>query len=306
MFNWLKRQDIDVKKWDECILQSSQKLIYGLSWYLDTVSPQWEALVKIENEKYVAVLPLTIRKKFGISYLVQPFFTQQLGLYSASTSARDFNFLLNEILSKYLFINYNFNYGNNLSVKSVPDKSIIKERTTYVLSLHSSYAQLTGQYSVNHKRNIKKALRSGVSVREGNEFTEVVDVFRRTKGGEVSELKEEHYENLFEIYEACKKRGCQKLYIAVDRNNKILAGGLFLFFGNRIIYLFGASSAEGKEHSAMMLLFDEIIKKYSDTEYLLDFEGGEISGIGRFYRGFGGVPVQYYRISVSKIPFISI
>ena len=55
-----------------------------LTWYLDIVSPGWEAIVKEEAGCYVAVLPLPVRRKFGLRYLQQPLLTQQLGLFHAA------------------------------------------------------------------------------------------------------------------------------------------------------------------------------------------------------------------------------
>ncbi|MCK4361546.1 MAG: hypothetical protein KAV70_07350, partial [Bacteroidales bacterium] len=79
MIKHLTYQQINKSKWDECIKKSFNGIIYGYSWYLDIVCKHWEALV--END-YERVFPLTTGKKFGINYLYQPFFTQQLGVFS--------------------------------------------------------------------------------------------------------------------------------------------------------------------------------------------------------------------------------
>ena len=44
----------------------------------------------------------------------------------------------------------------------------------------------------------------------------------------------------------------------------------------------------------MFLLVEEIIKKFSNSKYLLDFEGSEIEGVARFYVGFGASNAPYY------------
>jgi len=67
-------------------------MVYGCSWYLDIVCPEWEALVQ---DDYEAIFPLTCNRKFGIRYLYQPFFTQQLGIFSRGL-------LSGELVEKFL------------------------------------------------------------------------------------------------------------------------------------------------------------------------------------------------------------
>lgn len=76
---YLKHNEIDKIKWDHTIKNSFNHLPYAYSWYLDCVCPNWHALV---TENYEFVFPITLRRKAGVKYLYQPYFTQQLGLFS--------------------------------------------------------------------------------------------------------------------------------------------------------------------------------------------------------------------------------
>ena len=78
MIRYLTHNQIDTRRWDECIEQSPDALVYAWSWYLDVVHPDWEALVE---DDYETVMPLAGGKKFGINYLFQPFFTQKFGVF---------------------------------------------------------------------------------------------------------------------------------------------------------------------------------------------------------------------------------
>ncbi len=82
MIRHLPHSSIDKQKWDACISDSRNRIPYALSWWLDAVCPGWDALVQ---DDYLAVMPLTHGHKFGIDYLYQPYFTQQLGIFSLST-----------------------------------------------------------------------------------------------------------------------------------------------------------------------------------------------------------------------------
>ena len=79
MIRYLKHTEINKLKWDECIRNSSNEIIYAYSWYLDVVCPEWEALVE---DDYVCIMPLPLGKKYGFTYAYPPLFTQQLGLFS--------------------------------------------------------------------------------------------------------------------------------------------------------------------------------------------------------------------------------
>ena len=45
MIQYVKRQHLDVSKYDFCIENSTQSRIYAFSWYLDIVADHWDVLV---------------------------------------------------------------------------------------------------------------------------------------------------------------------------------------------------------------------------------------------------------------------
>ena len=107
MIKLLKHNKIDKTRWDDCINKSFNGNVYALSWYLDIGHPGWDALV--END-YERVMPLTISRKFGISYMFQPFFVQQLGVSSKSQlSQDDIDRFINAIPQQYRLIRYKLN-----------------------------------------------------------------------------------------------------------------------------------------------------------------------------------------------------
>ncbi len=80
---YLKRQDLDLNAWDECIRLSPAGLLYARSFFLDAITDgQWDALVMGD---YEAVMPLTWNKKYGFTYLYQPNFVPVLGVFAKKT-----------------------------------------------------------------------------------------------------------------------------------------------------------------------------------------------------------------------------
>ena len=61
---YIKRECIDVNKWDACIKDSST-LMYAFSWYLDELCPNWDALIVEKEGRYVACFPVPWKRKFG-------------------------------------------------------------------------------------------------------------------------------------------------------------------------------------------------------------------------------------------------
>ena len=75
---YINHKDIDAEKWALCIENAENSRIYANIWHLDRTAIVWDALVYGD---YKFVMPLPIRNKFGISYVYQPLFCQQLGIF---------------------------------------------------------------------------------------------------------------------------------------------------------------------------------------------------------------------------------
>ena len=145
MIKLLKHNKIDKKRWDDCIKSSFNGNVYALSWYLDIVHLEWDALV--END-YERVMPLTYSKKFGMSYMFQPFFVQQLGVFSISQlSQDDVENFINAIPQQYRLIKYRLNSYNKVDYES---ENIVSHRNVE-LDLIYDYQTLYNNYNNNTK-----------------------------------------------------------------------------------------------------------------------------------------------------------
>ena len=115
MIRYYRHSEIDKSRWDNCIKASPAGIAYAASWYLDLVSPGWEALIE---DDYAAVFPLTSRRKYGFNYLFQPFFTQQGGLFKQDEfiHAEKTKLFLESIPSKFKLIEINLNTSNQIEI----------------------------------------------------------------------------------------------------------------------------------------------------------------------------------------------
>ena len=146
--------EIDLQKWNTCIQNACNSLVYAESWYLDIVSPNWEALVLGD---YEYVMPLPVKQKYGITFLVQPPLTQQLGVFSVNK--------IEENIVELFIKNIPYrSYHLNLNEQNLYSKGI--QQPNLLLNLNKDYQTLFAAYSTNTKRNIKKAQQAGISVSE--------------------------------------------------------------------------------------------------------------------------------------------
>jgi hypothetical protein len=51
-------------------------------------------------------------------------------------------------------------------------------------------------------------------------------------------------------------------------------------------------------------LITTIIKKYQNSDYILDFEGSMVKGVASFYKSFGAEINQYQQIKYNNLPLL--
>lgn len=297
MILYLLHDDIDKTKWDDCIRKAFNGNIYALSWYLDVVHPGWEALVE---DDYTRVMPLTGNKKYGVYYLFQPFFTQQLGIFSTEIlNSGVINNFIAVIPEKFRFVQINLNIHNHPRFEDyrlIPNKS-------HLLDLISRYPKLSARYNTNTRRNLKKSLASGLTLVKGMEPGLLTGMFVQNKGREVKHWHNVHYQRLHQLMFKAMFKGMGEIYGVYTEHNELCAGAFFLKDHQHLIFLFSASTPEARQNMAMTFLLDAVIKEYAETALVLDFEGSNDPNLARFYRGFGSQEVSYYRLEINRLRF---
>ncbi len=284
----LTHQEIDINLWDDVISNSFNHLFYAFSWYLDAVSPEWEALV---SDNYTFIMPLPVKRKFKIPYLVQPVMTQQLGVFSMYPIDEA---ILNEFIQKIPYPSYELNLNEKNEIPK------IECRPNFLLSLEKSYLELKRQFSSNTLRNLEKSHKSDLNINFDESESVFLDFYLKTDKNYSSLNKE----ILTELISKGISHQMLKIYSAYNSQNEILASVCILISKHRITYLLPVSNAEGKRKSAMFLIVDRIIQEFSNKNYILDFEGSQIDGVARFYKGFGATNHPYFVIRKWRPSFL--
>ena len=295
MIGYLKHNEIDKKKWDHAIDQSLNDLIYGYSWYLDIVSPNWSALVE---DDYSSFMPLTGNKKYGVDYLFPPYFAQQLGVFSKEKISKNkVEEFLNAIPPNYKFIEVNLNTQNTFDVSGFKTK----KNTNIELALDSPYEALQKKFADDNKRNIKKASKHDIKLQKGIAPSDLISIFRKNIGKKINNLTDKNYKVLLNLINTCVSKGYAEVWGAFSEG-KLCAGVVWLIKNNRAIFLFSATDQQAKKTGAMFFLIDKFINEHAGENMILDFEGSNLPGLARFYKGFGSEEYVYLQVRKNNLP----
>ncbi len=288
---FVNMSDIDVRKWNNCIINSTNELVYAYSWYLDVVNYEWEALIYGD---YDIVMPLTNSKKYGILTLSQPSFTYQLGIFSCKKMNADLvKLFIDNIPVKYRYVNINLNKQN--SVEEL-QKVKIEPQFTSELDLIEHYESILKNYSPKHKINLYKAFNNNLSVIydiKPNELLKLTNIIvKQTK------IRHEHINILRQLIAASIRYKSGYLYGVYDVNNNLISASLFIRGKYKICLVLSVSTEEGIKQNANLLLIDRVIKDFSGKNIVLDFNSNDI-----FYKGFGASRFTYNNIKINRLPF---
>jgi Acetyltransferase (GNAT) domain len=289
---YLLHQQINKKKWDNCIDTAANGLLYATSTYLDCMAVQWDALVLND---YEIVMPLPCRKKYSINYLFQPSITPALGVIGNGVTAEIINAFLHAIPNKFKVWDISFNSSNKIIFK----EGTVVARNNYVLDLSHSYNNLKENYSENINRNIAKAIKSNCFVKKDILFDEVAAICKK-EFPKFTNVENGLFEKLHEVYKAYKNNAA--IY-GVFKEGNLLASCIFLFFKTRTYYWLVGNTPESKQYGASALLVDSFIQDHAGKNLLLDFEGSDTESVADFYKKFGAVAEPYTTLFVNKLPF---
>jgi lipid II:glycine glycyltransferase (peptidoglycan interpeptide bridge formation enzyme) len=289
---YLKHTAIDKNRWDACINAAPNGLVYGMSWYLDVVCPGWDALVA---DDYSAVMPLPWKQKLGIKYIYHPLFAQQLGVFYQCEANDQSNNFLAHIPLKFMKLEVSLNYLNHVKLLS------LNIRTNLLLPLNKPYNELLKSCNENTRRNIKKAIKLNPLITDKVELNDFIALKRETL---VASLKKAETERLYTLITYLVTNNHAKIVGVYSDTNQLLAAVCLVHFKNRLVYLFAASSEQGKEQRSMFAVINYIMQQNALSDTLIDFEGSNIEGVAQFFKGFGAVTENYYRYKKSRIPLI--
>lgn len=291
MIQYLPHDAIDKQRWDTCVEQASNGLIYGSSIYLDHMTDNWDGIVLND---YEAVMPLPWRKKYRIYYLYQPFLTAQLGLFGNNIDAHLLSAFFDAIPKKFRYWDMMLNHGNLYSTARYP----LYARMNYVLNLQQPYEVLFTNFRENIRRNIRKAEQYGCSAKKAVDVRAIEALAKE----QLADVDDADLSRFVTLYEDLKAEGKAETYGILSKQGELLASCVFLFSNGRAYYILVGNHPNGRTLGASHTLINEFIKERAGQNLMLDFEGSDIRNLGFFYSSFGATEERYAAIKLNKLP----
>jgi hypothetical protein len=251
-------------------------------------TPHWQLLA---TDDYSFVMPLPLKHKLGLPYVLQPSMCQQLGVFSTEpVSEAIIRRFLRKIPALYCMIQLH-------SSQAFASK---ERRPNYVLDLRPPYETVRRAYHRNTQSNLKKAAQARLLFERPEDVAPVFELLRRQSihytGADLDRMQQL----------AAQAQARDALYIRCVRDEtgaELLAGVLFFRWNDRFYYLTPVSSPAGKATGAMRFLIDRFVAEWAGQTYQIDFEGSTIPSVAQFYRNFGAVAEWYpvYRNAVARM-----
>ena len=296
VINYLPYQQVDKQKWDACIDQADNGLVYAYSFYLDAMSKHWDGLILGD---YEVVMPLTWSKKYGVHYLYQPFFTASLGIFGKNISAVLVNAFLKAVPAKFKYWDIYLNHGNYFEQANFK----LYDRVNYVLPLNESYETIYAKYRDNIKRNIKKTARLNCVIKKNINIDQVIFLAKEQakKFSLITSADYDHFKKVYQYLQGLNKATAYGICMPAD---ELVASCALFFSHQRIYYILVGNHPNGKTIGASHALIDAFIRDHAGQNLTVDFEGSDIKNVAFFYSSFGAREEKYPGIQVNRLPKI--
>lgn len=297
--SYARHADIDKGKWDHCIENAANGLLYACSFYLDAICKHWDALILGD---YEAVMPLTWNKKYGFYYLYQPFFTGPLGIFG-NISDELVNLFLDAVPQHFKYMDIDFKENIITPHKITLQYLHLTKRNNFFLDLNRKYAEINKNYKRLAARMLKKAVGNNIEIVKDSDPGEVIRFYQKNYEAEHKNITSGDYERLFAATSIAFKKGKAMTYLA-KKNAEIVAVYMILKDRKFIYSLIGGSNKMGKDCGAFYLLTDSAIKDHAESNRIFRFEGSDKEGIAFFNTQFNPVPVHYYHLRLNRLPWL--
>ena len=286
------RKEVNIEKWNECIKNSANGLVYSYSFYLDAICDNWDAFV---INDYEAVMPLPWRRKAGIKYLYAPPFIQQLGVTGVHKNFDDED-LHKQIKKRFRYGDIFFNYSHSLTAISVISK------TNFILNLNQPFNELELRFSNVLKKNLKAAKKKELFI-SSHSHELIINTFQNKYQDRVPHVQDVDYKNFSKLCDELLSRDMLATRTIQNKAGEILAAVILVIDNKRIYNLINYITAGGRKAMANHVLMCEILNEFSGRNLLFDFEGSDLPGVKEFYEYFGPVNQPYFYYHFNYLPF---
>lgn len=289
--NLVKHNKIDKKKWDECISQSSNGLIYAESVYLDAMAPGWIGIVA---DDYSAVMPVCHRSKLSIQYLYQPAFCQQGGIFFKSGEIENYEPAFLDLLkSKYKFAEISINFAHQGS----PNFDKLKKCNNFIRELS------TETYNDYINTRLHRLEKFKLKYQSTQNIDGLISTYQKLYAQRITTLSQSDFDHFSGLCKRLNETGRVIMREVWNRDGtQLLASCLLLEDEKRIYNIINNLFTEGRKKLANYFLFQQLFIEFKHSKKIFDFEGSDLKGVGYFYEKFSTDNQPYFSYRYNHLP----
>jgi len=302
-------EEVSIDEWEEIVLNSDNASFFLSPSWAKILEKTWDYRTATRlyhlNDKSI-LIPMMEADRHGFKTLSSmPGNFEHGGFFSESEITNDdLKSILNDILGgRNLILHINLSSGPELAPKiSVEWKVKDEFESTNILELENKdYEDIWKNYKQSTRRAVRKALKSGLEIREGtslDDFKAFHDIYTM-EAEQKWDLKTPKIP--FKLCKNLYKYGSDhvKLTLAI-KDDEVIGGLIDLWYSKTVYNFMSAFLPEYGTFNPVSLLFNESIKHASQEGYKSYNFGpsGSLKNLIRYKQGFGAETVEIYRYKV--------
>jgi hypothetical protein len=295
--------------YEELVAQSPQGSIFAHRWWLEAVAPGMYEILEInEGDGIQAAWPIVYRNSYEAEHVCMPPLTQKLGMLfapsdtqPAETQSRNQELAteLIEQLGDTASFHQNFHENFTDWLPFYWQGYTQTARYTYVLEDISDLTSVWNGMRPNHRRDIRKATKSGIRIIDTLDTEAFLELNRKTFTRQGREpLASDAL--ILRLDRACCANAGRKIFAGVDSEGRIHAAVYIAWANDTAYYLMGGSEPDLRKSGAQLLALWEAVIFASSVAKRFDFEGSMLRQVEHGFRRFGAKQVPYF--SITKVP----
>lgn len=170
---------------------------------------------------------------------------------------------------------------------------------TYILDLEKQIEEIEKDMSANKRNHIKKALKDNLIVKKTDSYETVKSLVLKTFSRQNKTIRTEYLDKILFDYANANN----SFAFVVFKEGNAISCSFFVYDKTTSYNLLSGYDDDNSHHGAGVLGMWEAIKhaKSMGLKYF-DFEGSMVPQIERYFRGFGGRLIPYFRVNKARLP----
>ena len=306
------------EKYREFCKKEGDKLsIFAKDWWLDSVcgTENWDVAVVQKGGEIFAAMPYMVREgRLNLKFIEHPKLTQAIGIYlnyqpgqkyyKRLSFEKDMVEQILEQLPRYDRFMHTFHYTFTNMLPFYWRGFSLSVNYSYVID-DISIDELERSFTDRRRKQIKKALKSGVVVEESSDIEEFYRLNSLTFKRQGREIPYS-LEFIKRLYSSCSLHNAVKILRAKDSSGETIAASFLVYDASSIYYLMGGIDPNKKDLGGMDLVQLEGIKFALRSGRVFDFEGSMIESIEHYFRSFGAKQKPYYSVTKTDSKLLKI